>query len=421
MTPSYQDTILQFTPSRSRSGDGTVAELRLYDSEAAVYEGGSREPPVGIVTVPRALLNTEPSMARRSSRDPLTATQARELGNALFALLPADVQGLLTGAEGMFELPRRIKVSAAGTVFDELPWETLTDGIGNPLALRPGLRLVRTVPVRFAAPPLSVAGTARVLLVVTNPRDEKLLDANREIEAVYQRLTQAPYEVRVLENATSRALAEELHAFSPHILHYVGHSGVSSGEGNLILHGADGGTEWLCATDLSRMLPLTVRLLCLGTCFTAPNYDPTGLPRFADAPASQALPTCVLNRHGVSPDGASVRAFWGHFYETLAATGGDVTEAVQAGRLAAHGATPLADWASFSLVVRDDTAAGLRLQAGGLAEEDLGAQIRAQFASRFANQMAHQVLKLGDEAGDDLLKALKQVSSEASEFIRQVK
>lgn len=416
----YQDTILHFSPARSREPGGTAAELRLYDREAAVYEDSSRRPPDAVITVPRSLLDADPSRSRRSSRQPMPAPQAKEAGDALFALLPRNVQDMLR-LPPPAGLQRRVKVSAAGTVVDELPWETLTDGAGRPLALAPGLHLVRTVPVRVAPPPLSVHGPARVLLVVTNPKDEKLLDSRREIDAVCERLVPPHYELRVLQEPTVHALAAELQQFSPHIVHYVGHSGVNSGEGNLILHGPHGGTEWLCATELSQMLPLTVRLLCLGTCFTAPNYDPTGLPRFADAPASQALPTSVVNRWGVSFDGSSVRAFWRSFYDTLAATGGSATDAVHAGRLAAHQAAPNADWASFSLVVRDGTAAGLRLSAEAGAEEDLGDQIRAQFASKFANQMAHQVLKLGDEAGEDLLKALNRMTTEADEFIRKVK
>jgi hypothetical protein len=416
----YQDTILHFSPARSRKLPGTLADLRVYDREAAVYEESGRGPPHAVVSVPQYLLKAEPGMNRRGSQQPMAALQARQAGDALFAILPRDVQDLLwlPPAPGP---ARRIKISAAGTVIDELPWETLTDGAGRPLALSPGVHLVRTVPVRVAPPPLSVSGPARVLLVVTNPRDEKLLDSGREIDAVCERLGPPHYELRILEEPTVQALAAELQKFSPHIVHYVGHSGVNGGEGNLILHGRDGGTEWLCATELSLMLPLTVRLLCLGTCFTAPNYDPTGLPRFADAPASQALPTSVVNRWGVSSDGGSVRAFWRSFYDTLAETGGSATEAVHAGRRCAYQKAPSADWASFSLVARDDSAAGLLMSAQEPADQDLGDQIRAQFASKFANQMAHQVLKLGDAAGADLRQALDRVTTEANAFISKVK
>jgi hypothetical protein len=424
LDPPYDDTIWHFTvttsPSR-RSSDGV--RLQVFHKESELFEalGSSGAPPLQTNISPQRS-DQNANEPRRAKRLPLDLSRGTQEGSSLFYSLPPLAQAALT------ELPfpaghiRRIKVSTGATALDDLPWELLTDGAGTPFCLRDELRVVRSVPVRIKPPALTVRPPIKVLLVLTNPKDERLLNPFAEVEAIAPRLRQPPFQLELLEEPTLQALTDRLQQYSPHILHYVGHSGVSSGEGNLILHNSGGGSEWLCASDVARLLPIHTRLLCLSTCFTAPNYDPSGLPRFANAPASVGLPTTVVNRFGVSSSGASVQAFWAAFYEAFAQTLGDVNEAIHVGRKAARASeSNVADWASFSLVVRDESGAGLRIGTADTDYEQLGAQIRAQFASKFANQVADEVLQLGSDADEQLKSELTKEINSVTSFVREIK
>src|SRR3712207_9262384 len=95
----------------------------------------------------------------------------------------------------------------------------------------------------------------RSLLVITNPKDERMLIPREEIEAVSPRLRFPPYELKVLEEATWDALAAVLQEWSPHIIHYIGHAGIGRGEGNLILHDWDNVPHWISGPELSWALP----------------------------------------------------------------------------------------------------------------------------------------------------------------------
>src|SRR5207253_11202416 len=94
-----------------------------------------------------------------------------QLGWQLWGALPSE----LKADRGWIEI-------AVGTErLIDMPWECLrADGV--PLS-GPDVRLTRSVPMRYRIPP-KTAAPIRVLLVVTNPKDERLLDAQREMDAL---------------------------------------------------------------------------------------------------------------------------------------------------------------------------------------------------------------------------------------------
>jgi hypothetical protein len=318
--------------------------------------------------------------------------EAREIGMQLCAALPPELVQPLQFADR----PIRLKIATSATAVGDLPWEWLNDGNGKPFALRPEFMLARSVPLRFPVLPLSVDIPLRVLLLVPNPKDERLLNADYEIDAVYQGLVAAGFGVQVLDLPLLDQLVHELAADQPNIVHYIGHGGLTDGEGNLILQDADGRSRWVSASELAGLLPSSVRLLCLSTPFTTENYQVLGLSHLARAPGLVGLPTTVVNQYPV--DGAVAREFWNTFYGSLLNRGGNVNEAVHAAQVhAADVDVGYADWGSFSLVVRDQTGVSFDLRSGTETAERRATEFQAQFAAENANELAQQVQLLGEE------------------------
>lgn len=300
----------------------------------------------------------------------------------------------------------RLKIFSENRSLLELPWEWLLVD-GQPLAVRDDIRLVRSVPVAYAAPPARRHLPLRLLFVVSNPKDERLLNVPEEIAAVSSSLDLQHYCWSVLDRPTISGFREEVERTRPDIVHYIGHAGISAGDGNIILHEGEV-SHWVDSSTLCHVLPSSVRLLCLSTCFTTRNYQIGGLERVAEAPAYTALPTAIANRHPL--DRAAVEVFWHHFYDTLIAKDGDAVESFHDARRATYQANPQSyDWSSFALVIRDNV--GKPFDLATSAADDparLAAQaIRTQFQAEVLNTLAEQLKVLGRDASDDVLERLK--------------
>jgi hypothetical protein len=307
----------------------------------------------------------------------------------------------------------------------ELPWEWLAAPDAQPFALAPGIRLVRTVPVSSPPPPMTASLPIRILLVLTNPKDERLGDPAREESVIRQGLTGGDYDLRVCRDANLQSLRRVIAEHLPHVVHYAGHAGISHGQGNLVLHDESDQTRWLDTSSLAQILPASVRLLCLSSCFTAENYELSGLSRiaFADA-ASCCLPTTVVN-HLQPRDEKAVGAFWAAFYAALVKRAGDTTEAFHAAQVQAA-QTGSGDWGTFALVIRDSTGDGLRLahDKGPVFEGVPGpgfhaAEIQAQFAARLVNDLEAQKRLLGDSAPPWIQERLRVEQERASRLQRE--
>ena len=228
----------------------------------------------------------------------------------------------------------------------------------------------------------------RVLFVVTNPKDERLLDPYRELAAI-QVTSLGGYVHDVVSEPTLSGLERTLKAVQPHIVHYVGHSATSGGQGYIVLHDVDQHTCWVSARELAMLLPSTVRLMCLSTCFTAENYDIRGLALLAQAPPDTSLPSTVVNRlplaQGSEP---AIRLFWQTFYAELMHEGGDTSSAFRAAQAAIR---PFGDWPSFSLVIRDGTGWGLAIGTPSVATaESRMAEFDALYSTSIANYLTQQ-------------------------------
>jgi hypothetical protein len=427
MIPPPSQLVLDFAMSGPRWADG-VAQLRVYENEQECFASGSRSAPAFDVRIPRTVQETVLNEAGGWQRRPRPAGPAQSLGERMWASLPEMVRGRIVGAPA--GTPLRVAVRSTGSGIDDVPWEWLNDGADRLVAAMDPVRFVRVLPTLYPAPPLTVPPPVRILLVLTNPKDERLLNPDRETAVVMGGLGPAgAYQLDRLFEPGPGALARALQK-QPHVVHYVGHAGISRGGGSLILHDERDGTRWLPAAELARLLPTSVRLLCLSTCVTAENYQVGGLVRVANAASEVALPTTVVNQYALTEPGAS--AFWREFYPALLEHDGDVVEAFHAARMAAR-RVPLDtwDWASFSLVVRDGSGRPFRLAAGPARAATRGAspspgpearaaELQAQWAARLANSLAAQMPAEGTEARKIWEKALDDEGTRLDTLEREI-
>ena len=413
-TSNYRDLLWDFTyQGLSEKHEVT---LRVFDSEQDMYMSQGKSNRTFSVQLP-----IEWSSSRKGSRpgnlSSLSAAMLTNVGRQLWDSIPSAAKAPLLEASD--SQPCRLKISSNSPVIDDFPWEWLDDGIDQPFALRAQTRVSRSIPIRLAIPPMRVERPLRVLLVLTNPKDERLLNASKEIYAIRPRLDESPYDLKILEEPRWEALLSTLQE-SPHIVHYIGHAGVERGEGNLILHDWESRTQWIAGSELAQALPPSVRLLCLSTCFTVRNYQILGLPRLAHAPGTTRLPTTVVNRYAVEEE--AVSSFWREFYESLARNMGNVNEAFHdAQRAVSAQPSAPADWGSFSLVIRDQTGEGMRLERGRTrSAEQYGAEIQAQLASQLANDLAERLLGLGSTSADIVQKHYDEAASRASNLAQDL-
>lgn len=434
ITTMHREMLWDVRPTEERG----IYRVSRFDSEedcfAADYGrsgGSSYEVQLG------ELLADQPNRPARR-RFAQTATEAEFVGRSLFQRLPPQLTAPLTDAGGP---PLRLKVCSEDPSVNDLPWEWLSDGAKPPLAVRDDVRFCRAVPMQVPPPALTIDFPLRILVVVTNPKDERLLHSWREIDALVGGLAQGrEHRSEVLDRPTLDALRGKLESFQPHVVHYVGHAGIAQGQGHVILHDDDGRSCWISAAAISAALPVSTRLLCLSTCFTVPNYQLLGLPRIAQVPSSVPLPTAVSNQYAVGEDGATVRAFWTAFYAGLVQRGRDVIEAVHDARKTVYREWPAsADWASFRLTVRDRTGRPFRVQPQRPAGDEVievtetmtqtateaasrrrGGELRAHLAAALANDLAEQVRAFGPSASNILRRHSEVQQRRAARFVDEL-
>ncbi len=416
--PDYRDVLWVVLPHK----DEKVFTIRSFSDEAALYETTDEQCAAGAFSVSlplEELVGSRESKTRWAQRR-VGTEEAVAAGRRLWKSLPPELLKVFDEPTG--QRPLRIKIYSPLQRITNLPWEWLADEQGRLVAIRPDVRLVRCVPLRFETPHLTVAPPLRVLVVLTNPKDERLLDTQAELAAVCRGLfNSSEYSLRVCPEPTTEVLQQTLHDFLPHVVHYIGHAGIDGGEGNIILHDDSGRTYWMRASYLSRLLPPTVRLVCLSTCFSVPNYQILGLPHLAHAPAELNLPTALVNCYPVSQE--SVSAFWQAFYPALIKKRGNVNEAVQEARLSCCADDPdSADWASFSLVLRDRTGRGMNIVKADshVVEEVQAEELQAQFAARLANELARHVRLFGGLSSESLRETFAHETKRITDLLDHI-
>ena len=401
MTASPTPIILRF--SRQRNPNAPVpsygTDAPQMDLVYAVAVAASQEELLAGTPPPAVSITIPASLAWPSPHAPVGA-------GALWQLIPPAVQAQISGAAEAVQL---LIVSGDRTI-DLLPWELLP-GLGKAPA---GLSVARLVPFLLQPPPLSVVLPIRLLLVTSNAKDERSF-SDRETVVLRSCVKPEVYQVREIANATPVSAVQIIHDFDPHIVHYVGHGGMVSGEGAVLLRDeSSGSTNWIGAGQISQALPVSTRLFCLSTGFSQRNFDITGLVGFAHSPATVRLPTCVLNRADV--DEAGVTAFWSGFYDTLGGSGGNVLQAFDAGLAGLRPPHTTTAPDSFSLLLCDGGAQPLKV-AQFVDLNRYAAEVQAQFAARLASDLNEKLKSFeGTELGGKLKESFSEERSRFSTF-----
>ena len=391
--------------------------LRVYHSEED-YFNAKREPaPEYKVELPHPFKETALMDPGGWRKKPRAMGPSQELGQRMWENLPETVRN--EALAGSPNKPQRVAILSTATGIDDVPWEWLNDPSGLRIAATDSVRFVRLSPSLYATPPLTVVQPVRVLIVLTNPKDERLLRGDIEVDTVSRGLMNNPdYEIKQLLEPRLDALKRELE-WSPNIIHYIGHAGISRTKGNLILHDEHDGTHWLSANQISRYIPSSVRLLCLSTCVTAENYQIGGLSKFAHCPSEVSLPTTIVNQYALEQ--AEAATFWSRFYPAMIRHEGNVVEAFHKARMAVHDANPdSCGWASFSLVVRDGIGHPLRISGKAEHKGRVDAEIKAQWATRLANNLATRMPSLGDDAADHFEKSIADETARVEDLEREI-
>lgn len=324
----------------------------------------------------------------------------------LWNLLPSDARKTIENAPD----PVQLFLESGNPAVDLLPWESLASK--NPIGSR--LTVARLVPYSLQPPPLTVIPPLRMLLVTSNA-DDDLAFSDRDGAVLRSAAAPESYVVREVKNATGTSVMATVRDFDPHIVHFMGHGGLVSGEAAVVLRDESTGlTDWVRASQASRGLPLSTRLLCISTGFSQRNFDIAGLVGFAHAPKTVRLPTCIVNRSTVDEPG--VKCFWDAFYSALIERGGNVLAAYNTAIAELSTASTATPTSSFSLVVREG---GFRpLKFGKTIDvKQYAAEVQAQLAARLAADLKDKLKTYADtEMGKALGESYAEERSRFSTF-----
>lgn len=250
-----------------------------------------------------------------------------------------------------------------------LPWELMRQpGTPELLALSRRLPIVRYLAVPRPVYAARRPAVLRILAVAASPRSQPPLDLARERRLLQKAVGSAggsPAKIEILEPEapTLASLRQALLDHECHVLHFMGHGGMTgaagaAGERVLLFETEDGGEDPVRGTDLVNKLAdfPTLRLAVLNACESASLPEETRAERFdpfagvAVSLVMGGLPAVVAMRLEVS-DQAAI-AFSRAFYQRLAA-GDPVDAAVAEGRQAVHSAHAADfEWAAPVLFMR---------------------------------------------------------------------
>jgi tetratricopeptide (TPR) repeat protein len=287
----------------------------------------------------------------------------RDVGHALFeALFSGRVYGRYTAS--LQEAARRgeplrlvLRLRAPG--LSGVPWETLFDPeSGEYICQREPV--VRYVEAAQPTAPLTAIGPLRILGMVAAPRDLPSLDTaeeRRRLDAALRELVaQGLVEIEWVESGNWGALQEKLMAGPWHVLHVIGHGGVSAEGGVLALEDeTTGKAVHVSAGRFARLLHAcrpVPRLVVLNSCSSGEAAADDVLSSTAAALVHSGISATVAMQFAVTDPAAL--AFSRGFYQALAHNI-PVDEAVRLGRIAIDGTSEQTlEWVTPVLYLRTD-------------------------------------------------------------------
>jgi hypothetical protein len=177
--------------------------------------------------------------------------------------------------------------------------------------------------------------TLRLLVVVSEPSDlDPVLD-QPVLEAIEKVAESQPLEVRALRLPTVDKLLEELEAFTPHVVHFIGHGRYNDGQNRAeiaLLAPDQASVEWIPEHSFAEYFPNAgsiPRLVFLHLCESARGDPRLSFAGFAPRLVHVGVQAVVAMQFPITNQAAI--AFSRAFYKELA-KGKPVDQAVQIGR-----------------------------------------------------------------------------------------
>ena len=330
-------------------GPGEIGEypVRVIRSPAGEVSVTMRFPFDGPTLINR-LQALEIALLRSSGTRRRTATSEEQLvqqfGRELYdSVLDGDVKTLFdVSKREAFEqdFGLRVKLRIQAPDLAVIPWEYLYDSReGEYLALARGTPVVRYLELPQPIKPLAVTPPLHILGMVASPRDQDLLDTDRERKRLETALKPLQDEGRIslnwIEGETWRDLQRAMRSGEWHIFHFIGHGAYEDErhEGFVALSDDGGRTHLLSAAHLGRLLddhhPL--RLAVLNSCEGARGGAHDVLSSTAAVLMRRGVPAVVAMQYEIT-DRAAIE-FTRAFYEAIA-DGQPVDGAVGEARIA---------------------------------------------------------------------------------------
>lgn len=356
-TPTYIDLDLKIEPSPA--GDGAL-QIRVQDSPWGPTPASAYRLPIEAEEARKILASLQASIWCRgasggsSSRhaDVLETEQELEsfrpavLGEALFgALFEGERRDRLLNSLATIEATPihglRIRLILDPAIAEEVsvwPWELLFRRETRDYLARnvrtPFVRQIEVPRLTLAPDPIS---ELRVLVVLSDPSDERRLDVHGEESLISEMLSAEPgVRLSLLENPTLDTLRQRMRDEPIDVVHFIGHGGwTDSGEGALYFEDSEGRARRVGATVVAEALKVghQARLVVLNACETGRlSRTPTGRDPFlgtASALIMSGIPAVVAHQFEISDPAAL--AFSKAFYSYLAA-GDPIEAAVAEGR-----------------------------------------------------------------------------------------
>ncbi|GAA1707914.1 hypothetical protein GCM10009809_00290 [Isoptericola hypogeus] len=236
----------------------------------------------------------------------------------------------------------------------ELPWEFLYDRESAAyLALSEWTPVIRYLHLRGSIKPLLVHPPLRVLVMISSPNDEDVLDVEDEWARMREALGElegaGKVVVELLPGGRMSDLQKALRRGEYHVFHFIGHGAYDErdGDGYLIVEGPDGRGVHVRGSEFGEMLHdhRTLRLCVLNACEGARGgrEDPYG--GTAQSLVRRGIPAVVAMQADITDRAAIV--FSHGLYEAIAdgypldAAVGDARKAVRHDQNAVEWGTPV--------------------------------------------------------------------------------
>jgi hypothetical protein len=358
-------TVPVFDELQIRLTSGSAGTYNVAVSSAAgARANGAFALPFSEVELENFRLTVDPRGGRVRGRSSPQVRRAREFGEALFGALLADaaIRDVYVAAAYDAEKAGRgmrltLYVGAAPDLA-AVPWEFLYRRPGF-LAQSVWTPVVRYLDLESPPPALSVEPPLRLLGMVSQPTADGWAALDVELEKAKLEQSLAPLvaggyvELRWLPGSTLRDLQREVaHGDDFHVFHFIGHGEFDdrSGQGSLILEGADGRARYVDGETLGTVLcdRRSVRLAVLNACEGAKSSPADPLAGVAAGLVQHDVPAVVGMQFAIS-DPAAI-TFAAELYSGLA-QGFPVDVAVTEGRRALATETDL-EWATPVLFMR---------------------------------------------------------------------